>query len=143
MSTPRQHATGKVAVLLRIWLAGVFAVSFPIFARGEDLSEALRLWKFTYQSEIAAYGTQYMSKELLLKAGDQLETAAGQTVVTNSRMVVCIEASNHLAHYYRESAKPKPEQARAKVRADYERARAGCMRLLGANPDEYPLGWPD
>ncbi|MCP5076165.1 MAG: hypothetical protein GY947_23075 [Rhodobacteraceae bacterium] len=119
------------------------AVSLPIFARAEDLSEALRLWKFTYQSEIAAYGAQYMSQELLLKAGDQLETAAGQTMVTNSQMVICIEASNHLARYYRESAKPKPDQERAKIRAEYEQARAGCMRLLGANPDEYSLGWPD
>ena len=127
---------------LRMGLAGVMVVSLPIMAKGEDLSEALRLWKFTYQSEIAAYGTQYMSKDLLLKAGDQLESAAGQTMVTNSQMRVCIEASNQLAKYYREAAKPKPEQNRTKIRADYEQARAGCMRLLGADPEQYPLGWP-
>ena len=128
---------------LHLAVMGMFAGAAPNLAHAEDLSEALRLWKFTYQSELAAYGTQYMSESLLLQAGDRLETAAGQTMVTSHKMRVCIEATNHLAHYYRESAKPKPEQARGKIRAEYVMARAGCMRVLGANPEEYPLGWPD
>ena len=124
-------------------LVSVFTCALPTFALAEDLSEALRLWKFTYQSEIAAYGTQYMSQSLLLQAGDRLESAAGQTMVTSTKMRVCIEATNQLARYYRESAKPKPEQKRGTIRAHYEVARAGCMRVLGADPEEYPLGWPN
>ncbi|MEM1200809.1 MAG: hypothetical protein AAGI06_16030, partial [Pseudomonadota bacterium] len=48
-------------------------------AHSEDLSEALRLWKFTFKLEVDAYGVQYMSEDLLNLASDQLEEAAGQT----------------------------------------------------------------
>lgn len=112
-------------------------------AQAEDLSEALRLWKFTYQLELTAYGVQYMSADLLQKAGDQLDTAAGQTVVTSTPMRVCIDASYELAKYFRLSTPPVKVSARANVRKNYETARAGCMRLLGADPSSYPLGWPN
>ncbi len=112
-------------------------------AAAEDLSEALRLWKFTYKLEIDAYGVQYMSEQLLLLAGDQLEQAAGQTMVTNSQMTTCIDASNHLADYFRAAARAASKEDRAAIRIKYEGARAECLRLLGADPEQYPLGWPE
>ena len=84
-----------------------------------------------------------MSADLLEKAGDQLDTAAGQTVVTSTPMTVCIEAAQQLANYFRLSIPPVKVDARAKVRGNYETARAGCMRVLGADPSAYPLGWPN
>ncbi len=112
-------------------------------ARAEDLSEALRLWKFTYQLELTAYGVKYMSADLLQKASDQLDTAAGQTVMTSTPMRVCIDASYELAKYFRLSTPPVKAKARLSVRKNYEANRAGCMRLLGADPAAYPLGWPN
>lgn len=124
-------------------LVGFLTVALPTLAQGEDLSEALRLWKFTYQLELTAYGVQYMSRDLLLNAGDQLETAAGQTMITNSQMRVCLDATNELADYFRLSVAPVKGRERSKVRQEYETARAGCIRILGADPAQYPLGWPD
>lgn len=127
----------------RLFLAVAGSCVTGSAASGEDLSEALRLWKFTYKLEIDAYGVQYMSKKLLRLAGDQLVQAAGQTVVTNNRMTTCIDASNHLAAYFHAAARAAPAEERRAIRVQYEGARAGCMRLLGADPQEYPLGWPD
>ncbi len=133
----------RAVVTVHLFCALFFSHSARAQAQAEDLSEALRLWKFTYQLELTAYGVKYMSADLLQKAGDQLETAAGQTVVTSTPMTVCIEASNQLAKYFRLSSPPVKVSARAMVRENYEIARAGCMRLLGADPSSYPLGWPN
>ncbi|MEM8687530.1 MAG: hypothetical protein AAGF81_09385 [Pseudomonadota bacterium] len=112
-------------------------------AQSEDLSEALRLWKFTFKLEVDAYGVQYMSEDLLNLAADQLEEAAGQTRVTNSEMTVCLEASRQLSKYFRAAGSQGSAEKRREIRARYEPARAGCLRLLGADPQNYPLGWPN
>lgn len=138
----RARALRYVATPLLCWVSFIAHIS-QAPARTEDLSEALRLWKFTYQLELTAYGVKYMSDGLLQKAGDQLDMAAGQTVVTSTPMRVCIDASYELAKYFRLSTPPVKVSARANVRKNYETNRAGCMRLLGADPSAYPLGWPD
>ena len=127
--------------LLGALLAGGALSTAP--AQSEDLSEALRLWKFTFKLEVDAYGVQYMSEDLLNLAADQLEQVAGQTYVTNSEMTVCLEASNQLAKYFRAAARKSGVDVRRQIRARYEPARAGCLRLLGADPAKYPLGWPN
>ena len=66
MNTSNRNRLRARRVALRVVLVSAFTGALPTFALAEDLSEALRLWKFTYQSEIAAYGTQYMSQSLLL-----------------------------------------------------------------------------
>ena len=111
-------------------------------AHSEDLSEALRLWKFTFKLEVDAYGVQYMSEDLLNLAADQLEQAAGQTHVTNSEMTVCLDASRELSKYFRAAANKSGPEVRREIRERYEPVRAGCLRLLGADPVKYPLGWP-
>ncbi len=136
------RALRDVTTLLLCGLAILTQIS-QTHARAEDLSEALRLWKFTYQLELTAYGVKYMSADLLQKAGDQLDTAAGQTVMTSTPMRVCIDASYELAKYFRLSTPPVKARARLNVRKNYEANRAGCMRLLGADPAAYPLGWPN
>lgn len=112
-------------------------------AHSEDLSEALRLWKFTFKLEVDAYGVQYMSEDLLNLAADQLEEAAGQTQVTNSEMTVCLDASRELSKYFRAAANKSSAEERREIRGRYEPVRAGCLRLLGADPAKYPLGWPN
>ncbi len=129
--------------LLRLAAFGVIGAVVTGPVQSEDLSEALRLWKFTYKLEVDAYGIQYMSEDLLNLAADQLETAAGQTQVTNSEMTVCLEASRQLSKYFRAAANKSGATARREIRGQYEPARAGCLRLLGADPAKYTLGWPD
>ncbi len=145
MSRPGWNPARVLCALIGVHLCWISSVSHSsqAYARAEDLSEALRLWKFTYQLELTAYGVKYMSADLLEKAGEQLDTAAGQTVVTSTPMTVCIEAAQQLANYFRLSIPPVKVDARAKVRGNYETARAGCMRVLGADPSAYPLGWPN
>ena len=128
-----------------IFSLSVFGVISPL--KGYDTSEALRLWKFVYHMEAAAYGLQYMSKELLEKASKQLETASGQTMVTSTAMRVCVDAADELSDYFEFAAKykdvPAPAEEKKQIRSRYEAARAGCIELLGSDPAEYPLGWPD
>lgn len=112
-------------------------------ADGRHVSEALRLWKFTFHMEAAAYGVQYMSQDLLRSAGRQLETAAGHTVIATSAARTCLSAATELADYFDAAANKEGAGKRKAIRTRYETARAGCMRALSANPDEYPLGWPE
>lgn len=137
---------GGKARRARLCLLGAVLTSGAVLTgpvQSADLSEALRLWKFTFKLEVDAYGVQYMSEDLLNLAADQLEEAAGQTHVTNSEMTVCLEASNQLAKYFRAAARKSGLDERREIRERYEPARAGCLRLLGADPTKYPLGWPD
>ncbi len=125
--------------------AFVLAVSLalgPAPGAANDVSEALRLWKFTYHMEAAAYGIQYMSKDLLESSSRQLETATNNTVIGKSDGRICLDAATELSAYFDDAAKTVSSQNRKQIRIRYEAARAGCMRALGADPAQYPLGWP-
>lgn len=145
MSSRTKFRTGDLGLIFQV---AVF-IALPAInsAKAQDTSEALRLWKFTYHMEAAAYGIQYMSQDLLTKAGKQLDAAAGQTMVTSTPMRVCIDAAEHLSDYFELAAKGKGQigssDQRKRTRQRYEMARAGCIRLLGSDPTEYPLGWPE
>ena len=112
----------------------------PGAADGRNVSEALRLWKFTYHMEAAAYGIQYMSQDLLRSASKQLETASGHTVVATSAARICLDAATELSDYFEAAATSSGAGKLVAIRRRYETARAGCMRALGANPEAYPLG---
>ncbi|MEM7426999.1 MAG: hypothetical protein AAF441_12960 [Pseudomonadota bacterium] len=121
----------------------LLAVLRPEPATAQDVSEALRLWKFTYHMEAAAYGIQHMSKDLLKSASRQLETASNNTVIATSAARFCLDAATELGAYFKDAAETEDRANRIEIRIRYEAARADCMRALGANPAEYPLGWPD
>ncbi len=135
-TSSRSRNVPAVFVLALSLLAGAPA------GAAQDVSEAVRLWKFTFHMESAAYGIQHMSKKLLRSTSQQLETAAQNTVVNNAAARSCYDAADELSDYFQDAAETADAANRKKIRGRYETARADCMRALGADPAEYPLGWP-
>lgn len=115
----------------------------PAGSLASDLSEAVRLWKFTYQKELAAYGLSAMGASERRATAARLDQLKDASLFRDPAFRACVTAAGQLADVYRQAGADTTKGQLKEAKAAYVIGRLACLETLGARAGDYPLEWPD